>query len=49
MKNQVLNKVGDLVTVLCGLSCERLEKINTDRAIALTEAIARLLAVLERS
>lgn len=44
MDKQVLNKVDGVISVLCDLSCERFKSINTDRVIALTEEIGRLLA-----
>lgn len=44
MDKQVLNKVDGVIGVLCDLSCERFKSIHTDRVIALTEAIGRLLA-----
>lgn len=44
MDKQVLNKVDGVIGVLCDLSCERFKSINTDRVIALTEAIGKLLA-----
>lgn len=44
MDKEVLNKVDGVISALCDLSCERFKSINTDRVIALTEAIGRLLA-----
>ena len=47
MDKQVLNKVDGVISVLCDLSCERFKSIHTDRVIALTEAIGKLLAARE--
>lgn len=40
---QTLKKVDNTISELCDLSCERFKRINTDKAIALAEAIGKLL------
>ncbi len=43
-EEQTLKKVDNTINELCDLSCERFRKINTNEAIALAEAIGKLLA-----
>ena len=43
MKNRTLEKVDNVIEKLCDVSCDRIEKINTDKVIALTEALGRIL------
>lgn len=44
MDKQTLKKVDNAINELCDLSCERFKRINTDKVIALAEAIGKLLA-----
>lgn len=44
MDKHTLEKVDNTISELCDLSCKRFNGINTDKAIALAEAIGKLLA-----